>query len=168
MNATVYIAVFILVSLIVFGIAISLINQNKKKTAHKKLLKQFENFVIKNHLSIDKKQELRQSMIGIDRLNLRFVFLDNRTTPASFHVIKLKDISTCRLIKQKNLPTGHISHISLKFTFKQKSLPDINISFYDALHDDIFKMMRLSKEASYWEKRVNIFRQTAVLAEQNV
>ncbi|MEO6905677.1 MAG: hypothetical protein ABI148_04905 [Ginsengibacter sp.] len=168
MNSTIYIAISILVFLILFSMAISYINQKKKKREQKKLLKEFENFAIKNHLSIDKKQELRQSMIGIDRLNLRFVFLNNRTIPASFHVIKLKDISTCRLIKQKNLPTGHISHIFLKFTFKQKSLPDINISFYDALHDDIFKMMRLSKEASYWEKRVNIFRQTAVLSEQNV
>ena len=168
MNPTVYIAVSILVFLILFGIVISWFNQKKKKTEHKKLLQEFENFVIKNHLSVDKKQELHQSMIGIDRLNLKLVFFDNRSTPASFQVIKLEDISTCRLIKQQNSSNGHINHISLNFTFKQKKMPDINIPFYDALHDDIFKMMRLSKEASYWEKRVNIFRETAVLSEQNV
>lgn len=168
MNITVYIAVFILAFLILFGIIISWFNQKKKKAEYKKLLKEFENFVIKNHLSIDKKQELHQSMIGIDRLNLKLVFLDKRTDPALFHVANLEDISTCRLIKQKNLSNGHIGLISLNFTFKQKNIPDINIPFYDALHDGIFKMMRLSKEASYWEKRVNIFRQTAVLSEQNV
>jgi hypothetical protein len=168
MNPTVYIAVFILGFLILFGMAISWFHQKKKKTEHKKLLKEFEDFVIKNHLSIDKKQELRQSILGIDRLNQKFVFFDNRSTPASSHVIKLEDISSCRLIKQKNLSNEHINHISLNFTFKQKKIPDINIPFYDALHDDIFKMMRLSKEASYWEKRVNIFRETAVLSEQNV
>lgn len=168
MSPTTYIAVFIVAFLFLIGITISWFNQKKKKTERKKLLKEFENFAIKNHLSIDKKQELHQSIIGIDRLNLKFVFFDNCSTPASFYVMKLEDISTCRLIKQKNLSNGYINHISLNFTFKQKKSPDINIPFYDALYDDIFKIMRLSKEASYWEKRVNIFRETAVLSEQNV
>jgi len=28
-------------------------------------------------------------------------------------------------------------------------------------------MMRLSKKASYWQKSINIFRQTAILSAQN-
>ncbi|MEO8719928.1 MAG: hypothetical protein ABI297_08715 [Ginsengibacter sp.] len=168
MNSTIYIAIFILVFLILFGFSISWFNHHKKKKDHKMLSEKFDDFVIKNQLAIDKKQEVHQGMIGIDRLNLKLVFLDNRSIPALFHVTNLEDIATCRLIKQKNAINGHISKISLQYILKNKKEADINIVFYDALHDDIFKMMRLSKEASFWEKRIHIFQQTAVLSEQNI
>jgi hypothetical protein len=167
MNSTVYFGIFIIVTLILFAIVISWINGNKKKNNYKKLLKDFEDFVIRNHLTIDKKQKLHKNMIGIDRLNLKLVFLNNSSMPNRFHVIDLRDLSACRLIKQKNLSTGHISAIYLKCIFKKKENPEIEIPFYDALHDDIFKMMRLSKKASYWQKSITIFTETAKLSEQN-
>jgi hypothetical protein len=33
--------------------------------------------------------------------------------------------------------------------------------------DQLFKMMRLSKKATYWQKCINIFREAAVLSAQN-
>jgi len=167
MNASVYIAIFILVFLILFGLTLSWFNQHKKKKEHEKLLKQFENYVIKHQLTIDKKQQLHQNIIGIDRLNLKLVFLDNRSVPAIFTVISLEELSGCRLIKQKNLSNGHIGKISLHCILNN-GLPDVNIPVYDALEDDIFKMMRLSKKASYWQKTINIFRETAILSAQNI
>lgn len=137
---------------------------HKKKNDYKKLLKDFEDFLIRNHLTIDKKQHLHKNMIGIDRLNLKLVFLDNSLMRPQFHVINLEDISCCRLIKQKNPATGHISAIYLKCSFKDSEIPGIEIPFYHALHDDIFKMMRLSKKASYWQKSITIFSETAKLS----
>ena len=167
MNSTVYTGIFIIVTIVLLAIVISWVNRNKMKSNYKKLLRDFEDFVIQNHLTIDKKQKLHKNMIGIDRLNLKLIFLNNSSMPHHFHVIDLHDLSACRLIKQKNLSTGHISAIYLKCIFKKKEMPDIEIPFYDALHDDIFKMMRLSKKASYWQKSINIFRQTAILSAQN-
>ena len=168
MDATVYIAIFIIAIFILFGLALSWRNHHNKRKTKNKLLEEFDAFVMSHDLAMDKKQTLNKNMIGIDRLNLKLVFLDKSGETSQFHLIDLEDILTCQLISQKNSSNGHINHISLNFTFKQKKMPDINIPFYDALHDDVFKMMRLSKEASYWEKRVNIFRETAVLSEQNV
>lgn len=167
MNSTVYFGIFIMVTCILFAIVISWINGNKKKRDYKKLLKKFENFIIQKHLTIDKKQKLHKNMIGIDRLNMKLIFLDNSSMPHHFHVIDLHDLSACRLIKQKNLSTGHIRTIYLKCIFKKKEIPEIEIPFYDALRDDIFKMLRLSKKASYWQKNINIFRRTAILSAQN-
>lgn len=167
MNSIVLIAIFIIVLFILFGIAISWFDRNRKKKENKKLLKEFENFVIKNRLTIDKKQKLHKNMIGLDRLNLKLVFLDNNKIPQRFYIINLEELSACSLIKQKNFSNGYISKIYLQCILKKKKIPEINIPFYSEVNDDVFKMLRLSKKAAYWEKSINIFRETAILMEQN-
>ena len=165
MNSTVYIALSIIIALITFAIVISRINRNKKEKENKKLAAEFDYFAIKNNLAIDKKQTLNKNMIGIDRLNLKLVFLDNSNNARErFHLIELNDLSACHLIKQKNSSTGHISKILLKCIFIQKNRAPIELLFYDEMKDDIFKMMRLSKKALYWEKNINIFREIAELS----
>lgn len=164
MDSTVYIALFIIVALVLFGIAVSWRNNLKKKGDNKKLMDEFENFVISQNLAIDKKQTLNKNMIGIDRLNLKLVFLERNKTSQEFHLIDLEELSACRLISKKNLSNGHINSIALKCIFEQKDKPAIVLTFYNEMNDDLFKMMRLSKKASYWEKSINIFRETAALA----
>ncbi|MEO9021610.1 MAG: hypothetical protein ABI237_16775 [Ginsengibacter sp.] len=166
MNSTVYIAAFIIISLVLFGILISWYNKRKKRRDTDKLIQDFDDFAIKNNLAIDKKQTLNKNMIGIDRMNFKLVFLDNNKTPQEFHLIDLLDLSNCRLIKHKNQNNGHISNISLQCIFKEKKEQDIILPFYNEMSDDLFKMLRLSKKASYWEKSINIFRESAILLTQ--
>ena len=169
MNPTIYIAIFIIAGLTLFGIVVSWINTNKKNKENKKLLGEFDDFAIKNNLAIDKKQTLNKNMIGIDRLNLKLIFLDNSKIPQEFHLIDLYDLSACRLIKQKNDSNGHISNIFLQCIFKKEvAAPDIILPFYNEITDDLFKMIRLAKKASYWKKSINIFRESAVLSLQSV
>lgn len=165
MNSTEYIALIIIVVLVTFAIVISRINRIRKKKEKRQLNAAFDHFAIKNNLAIDKKQTLNKNMIGIDRLNMRLVFLDQNSTPGEFHLIELNDLSACHLIKQKNSSTGHISRILLKCIFIQKNKPPIELPFYDEMKDDIYKMMRLSKKALYWVKSINIFRESARLSE---
>jgi hypothetical protein len=51
----------------------------------------------------------------------------------------------------------------LKCIFKQKDKPALILPFYNEMKDDLFKLMRLSKKAAYWEKSINIFKETAEL-----
>lgn len=164
MNSTVYIALPIIAALVAFAIVISWVNRNKKNKEDKILNAEFEHFTIKNNLAIDKKQKLNKKIIGIDRLNLKVIFLDNTATKGEFHLIDLKALSACHLIKQKNSSTGHISKILLRCIFLQKNKAPVELLFYDEMKDDIFKMMRLSKKALYWVKSINIFRETAKLS----
>lgn len=163
MEVSYYTAIFIVAFLILSAFVVSWVKHRKKKMNQQKLLKQFENFVIKHQLTIDKKQLLHRNIIGIDRLNKKLVFLDNRSEPAIFSVINLEDLCHCDLIKQKNL-SDHISRISLLCICKN-DLTDLEIPFYDEFNDHIFKMMRLFKKAHYWQKTINIFRETAILSE---
>ncbi|HET7116450.1 MAG TPA: hypothetical protein VFI29_08170 [Hanamia sp.] len=164
MNSTEYIALIIIVALVTFVFVISGINRIKKKNKKRQLTAEFDHFAIKNNLAIDKKQTLNNNIIGIDRLNMKVIFLNNSDTKGEFHLIELNDLAACQLIKQKNSSTGHISKIFLKCIFLQKSRAPIELPFYDEMKDDIYKMMRLSKKALYWVKSINIFRESARLS----
>ena len=89
------------------------------------------------------------------------VFFNNSTK--KIHSIRLKDIADCHVIKEKNEPGGHISRIFLKCNYRQKERGEIVFPFYNAHNDDLFMMMTISKKASNWAKRINIFREAAVL-----
>lgn len=164
MDSTVYIALFIVIIFVVFGLALSWRNHHKKMKENKKLLDEFDTFAISHNLAIDKKQSLNKNMIGIDRLHLKLVFLESNKGDNQFHLIDLEEISACRLISQKNPSNGHIRNISLQCTFKQKDKPALILPFYNEMKDDLFKLMRLSKKASYWEKSINIFKESAELS----
>lgn len=163
MDSTVYIALFIIIIFVVFGLALSWRNRYKRMKENRKLLEAFDAFVISHNLAIDKKQTLNKNMIGIDRLHLKLVFLENSKGTNQFHLIDLQEISVCQLISQKNTSNGHIRNISLQCTFKQKDKPALILPFYDEMKDNLFKMMRLSKKAAYWEKSINIFKESAEL-----
>jgi hypothetical protein len=53
----------------------------------------------------------------------------------------------------------------LQCIFEQKAKQDIILTFYNEMNDDVYMMMRLSKRADHWAKRINIFRETALLKE---
>ena len=164
MNSPVNIAILMIVVLVTIAFVISWVTRYNKEKEKKKLEAEFEHFAIKNNLAIDKKQTLNKNMIGIDRLNLKLIFLDKSNTPGEFHLIELNDLSACHLIKHKNSSTGHINRILLRCIFTQKNRESIELPFYDEMKDDIFKMMRLSKKALYWVKSINIFRESARLS----
>ena len=168
MNSIFYIIGFFIIALFLVGIIVSLIKEEKKKKEYKKLINNFENFAIRNRLTIDRKEVIHKYIIGIDRLNSKLGFLDRSTMPGVFHLINLKDISTCRLIKQRSIDTGLISRIILKCIFIKKTRQPIELLFYDEIDDDISKMMQLSRKASYWGKSIHIFRETARLSAQRI
>jgi len=147
-NSTEYIGLLIIIVLATFTIVISWINRNKKKKENENLETEFDHFAITNDLAIDKKK-LNKRMIGIDKVNLILVFFNNSSAQGEFHLIELNDLSACRLIKQKNDSTGHISRIFLKCIFIQKNRLPIELPFYNEMEDNIFKMMRLPKRAYY-------------------
>jgi hypothetical protein len=66
-------------------------------------------------------------------------------------------------VKEKNKRDGHINRIFLKCNYQQKDRGEIIFPFYNAGNDDLFMMMTISKKANNWAKRINIFREAALL-----
>lgn len=164
MDATIYFAIFIVGAFVLFGMFISWNNRLKIKNVQKKLFKEFEDFVIKTNLTIDKKQKANGNIIGIYRFNYKVVFFDSKER--IFHLIDLTELQACRFIKERNRLNGHISKIYLQCVFSNKNTPPLVLPFYDAEHDSVYRMLRLAKKASYWESSINIYRKAAVLSEK--
>ena len=101
-------------------------------------------------------------MIGLDKLNSKLVFLEKDSSAKRFYLIDLHNLSSCRLIKKENV-AQHICAIYLLCTFKDNSAKDIILPFYDEAKDKLYKMMRLSKKANYWEESINIFRDAPLI-----
>lgn len=161
MSASVYIAIGFIAFILIVAAGISWFNSYKKKREKQKQLHKFNDFVINNNLTIDSKQRFNKNIIGIDRLNFVVVFLNHKTK--KFLLIRLKDVADCRLITERNQTSGHISRIYLQCIFRQKDKEAVMLPFYNEMNDDVYMMMRLSKRAAYWAKRINIFRETARL-----
>jgi hypothetical protein len=163
MNYAYYIPIFLILILVPVVMAVAWTRVKKRKRKREKLRKRFEDFAIKNNLSIDKKQIVRGNMIGIDRLNFKLVFLINSASKKQFHLVDMRDLLNCSLKKDRDKVTKHISKIYLQCQF-EKGVPDINFVFFDESKDDPFKMMRSFKKASYWKKCIDIFTETANLS----
>ena len=164
MNAIEYIGLSIIGAFLLVAFFISWVRRAGKKKQNKKLLKEFDDFIVKNELTIDNRQRFNKNIIGIDRLNYVVVFFNNNSK--DIQSIRLKDLAECNVIKEKNEPGGHIDHIYLKCHFKQKERGAIIFPFYNAHSDDLFMMMSISKKATNWGKRINIFREAAILKNQ--
>lgn len=163
MNYAYYIPILVILIVLPTLVVLARMKANRKKTRRKLLRKQFEEFAIQNNLSIDKKQMVRGSMIGIDRLNFKLIFLMNGASKKQFHLVDMRDIIQCRLKKEREKVTKHISKIYLQCLLN-KGRPDIRFVFFDENEDDSFKMLRSFKKASYWKKCIDIFKETANLS----
>lgn len=62
MTSVEYTAFFILAALILFGFILSLSNRARRKREKKNIGNEFDRFVIKNNLAIDKKQNLNKNV----------------------------------------------------------------------------------------------------------
>lgn len=166
MNATEYTGLSIIGALLLFAIGLSWMNRFRKKKQIKKLLREFDDFIIQNSFTIDNRQRLNKNIIGIDRLNYAVIFSNNSTK--KIQLIRLKELAECRMVKERNKPGGHIQRIFLRCNLKKKDSPEIILPFYDEMNDGLFMMLPLSKKAAFWAKRINILREAAKLKHQKV
>ena len=161
MNLTGYIILFVIVGLIFLAFMVSWFIHYKKKKERSQLIKDFDDFTFNNKIKIDKSQTLNKNMVGLDRVNMKLVFLDRSNHPQQIQLIDLPKLSSCHLLQEKNASTGYISNISLQCIFKEKNEEDTFLPFYNEANDTLHNKMRLSKKASYWEKSINLFKENS-------
>lgn len=157
----------LLTAVIVAGLLLAIIllamaSNRDKKITKRRMMKAFYLFVKEHLLTLYKEQTLHRNMIGIDRKNARLIFL--HTTPAGpeFSLIDLQELESCRVIREQNA-SGQISTISLQCIFKDQRKPPVLLPFYNEKKDPLYKKIRLSNKASYWEKTINLFRDPVIL-----
>lgn len=131
--------------------------QNKK--IRSRTMKEFDDFVTANNLTIETKQTLNKNIIGLDRENMILVFLDRKNMSKPVRKIDLEEILSCKTIKSRKTDNSHIKSISLEIIYRNPEKERVVLPFYHENNDKFYKMMRLAKKAYYWEKRINLFRE---------
>lgn len=135
--------------------------QNKK--IRSRTMKEFDDFVAANNLTPESKQTLNKNIIGLDRENMKLIFLNRKNKINPVRMIELEDILSCKTIESRKSENSHIKSISLEIIYRNPEKEKVVLPFYHENNDKFYKMMRLAKKAYHWEKRINLFRQTSSL-----
>lgn len=154
-----YITFLIVGAIFIMAFVIPWLIHYRKKREKEKLLKNFSDFTEKNHLSLEKYQTLNRNVIGIDRQQQKLVFMEGTNHPLHTELVDLREIASCKVSKLRNKNTGYITRIFLKIIFKDKEKDYLLLPFYNESTDKLFRMMRLSKKALYWQKSIELFRE---------
>lgn len=159
MDNTVFFILFIVADVIVLGLLILWLIKYQNKKIRSKTLKEFNSYVAENNLVMDKMQTLNKNIIGLDRENMKIVFLDRSRKTNQLLAINLEEIRSCKTVKSRKTTGGHIHRIDLQINFKDASKDAILLPFYDENRDKFYKMMRLAKKAYYWQKSITLFKE---------
>lgn len=158
MNNTGFI-LFILADIIFLILVVLWLVRYQNKKVRSRTMKQFDDYVAAHNLTIDTKQTLNKNIIGLDRENMKIIFLDRRNKIQPLMAIDLDEINACKIIKSRKSDKSHIKSISLEITFRNPGKERIVLPFYNENQDKFYKMMRLAKKAYFWEKRINLFKE---------
>ncbi len=158
MNNTGFI-LFIVVDIIFLILVVIWLVRYQNKKIRSRTMKQFDDYVAAHNLTIETKQTLNKNIIGLDRENMKIIFLDRKNRMKTLLVIDLEEILSCKTIKSRKTDNSHIKSISLEIVYKNPEKERVLLPFYHENNDKFYKMMRLAKKAYYWEKRINLFRE---------
>lgn len=151
--------------LLLVGLIIWLMRyQNKKNRS--RTMKEFDAFVEANHLVLEKKQTLNKNIIGIDKEQMKLVFLDRKNKINPLYLIDLHDVESCKLVKSRKTEKSHIKSISLELFLQNKER--VVLGFYHEKQDKFYKMMRLAKKAYWWDKTINLYKEMATTVPRSV
>ncbi|MEO6682101.1 MAG: hypothetical protein ABIN48_04685 [Ginsengibacter sp.] len=149
---------FILADIILLIFLITWLMKYQNKKARSRTMKEFDDYVLKHNLILDRTQTLNKNIIGLDREHLKLIFLDrkNKLNPVRIH--DLEGILSCKTIKSRKTENSHIKNISLEIIYQNPDKEIIVLPFYQEGYDQFYKMMRLAKKAHFWEKTINLYK----------
>ena len=159
MDTTGNFTLFTIGAIIALAFAIPWFIHYRRKSEKRKLARYFHEFVEANNLHLENEQSLHKNRIGIDREKLKLVFMEGSKFPPKSYLIDLREVSVCKVSKIRNKSTGYIHRIFLKIIFKDKEKKNLLLPIYNESTDKLFRMMRLSKKAQYWQKSIELFRE---------
>lgn len=134
-----------------------IIKVKRKKKKKISLAMAYDMLVLKNKLSIEQMDVLRNKVIALDRLNQKVVLIDQNVEGEQELCIPLEHIGSSGIIIERNDPHDNIKRIFLQLQHRRTGA-QYSFCFFDDAHDPITELPSLSKKAWHWSNRVNIHR----------
>ncbi len=162
MNATLGIAIAMVLILTVIVMLFAM--QAKKHAKHRKnkLLAAIEALAGKHHLDIEYQDTLHNRIIGVDIKKKVLVFADWKNENVHTEVIAVKDVKDCTLIKRGNKiieKTKSCKKTTDEYVYEiqmELILPDgpIYLTMYNEMIDGVLEKQLLTDVATKWREHV--------------
>jgi hypothetical protein len=146
----------------VYGIT-EILKGKRKKNNKISLAMAYDMLVLKNKLSIEQMDVIRNKLIALDRLNQKLVMIDQNEGSEEELCIPLQHIGSSGIMIERNDQHESIKRISLQLQHRRTGT-QYSFCFYDDAHDPIIELPSLSKKAWHWSNRVNIHRQPGTVS----
>lgn len=155
MNTFSVIIFFLLLPVLIIGF-LAFIEEKKRKQIKRALEKEISQLINENNLGMLEIDFFRRKAIGIDRKNMKLVFVDFRNKPTDKFCIDLETLFFCRVVKTCDDPSDKIKKIFLEIRNKNSEKVS-KLTFYDRNSDNLYAKASLERRAEYWKNKINCY-----------
>ena len=157
--STIIIAAIIIASIIGVCVLLVSIHNKEKRIAMNNILKYYNQLGTENGLAFSSNEFLKNSIMGLDGLNRKILFVTKEDQYYGSTIIDLKQVKNCSVKKIYGTINGgdlknhkleqFLEKIILHFEIYNK--PAVEILFYTHIENHIYEMHDLEKKARHWE-----------------
>ena len=154
------IIVAILIITIITAVSLILVsvgNRHKRKTIDRLLLK-FSQLGTENNLSFTSQELLYNSIIGLDGLKKKLLFVQDNEGKHNWFIMDLEKVTSCAVkLKNRGLEVAlkkanaveYVEKVVLEFQTENDKL--VEVPFYQAHKNDISEKLQLEQKARHWD-----------------
>jgi hypothetical protein len=147
--------IFVVISLIAgLLLLIYFLSRAQLRNSRKKLFEIFANVAAEHKLTFNTKQIFKNRLIAIDRFNLFLLFVDRNSGNDSIHLIDLRQMVFCHIVKQRDQAGKHLSRILIECILKSQET--FHLTFFDERFDKADAQLALAKNAERWRKKIRM------------
>ncbi len=156
MNTLSVIIFFLLLPVLIIGF-LTILENKRGKQVKRILEKAIRQLVNENNLGMLELDFFRYKAIGIDRKNMKLVFVDFQNKTTDKFCIDLKTLLFCRVVKTWDESSGKVRKIFIEI--RRKNSNDVSkLAFYDRAFDNTYAKASSIRRAEYWKNKINFYR----------
>lgn len=152
---------FLLLPVLIIGF-LSILEMKRGKQVKRALEKAIGQLVTENNLGMLEIDFFLRKAIGIDRKNVKLVFVNFRDESTDKFCIDLETLFFCRVVKTWDESTEKIKKIFLEIRSKNSNEAS-KLVFYDRTSDNRYAKASLIRRAEYWKSKINFYRASGEL-----
>ena len=154
-----YIILIILVLLVPIPLYVfiqSLYGKEKNKHGNTAVQRCFKEVIKRQNLTISEVNKFVNRLIAIDRLTGRLVIVVHRDGVTWQKCIGFEEIRGCEIISVTDPETNYIQKVTMELSLCN-SQQNISFAFFDDKIEDVRDLSRRTKQAGYWQKKIQYY-----------
>lgn len=143
----------LLLTILVFFFRKKAYDKKRERGKAIELKRAFNQLSRKHKLSIDEIEVLKSKVIGLDRKNSKFFWIDNTGKSLIQNCISINEIESHRVRKVINKIESCTNEVVMELNFKNQK--PSSFVFYDSSKDNASALPLLRDKAKYWNAKIH-------------